>query len=90
MTTGDLRDAEVGVRYDYNVYTHCGLQSFRINSRTWVPVDGFVPQRDDYTTNVDQGFVVLIDEAHGTYTTSRGVEVPIQPTSGGDPMRGCI
>jgi long-subunit fatty acid transport protein len=75
----DLPDPEIGVRYDFNVATHCGLGSATIDGQLWLPVGGAVArQGGNFDFNVDQGSIILTDPDHATYTSSGGQEVELK------------
>jgi hypothetical protein len=78
--TKDLPDPEIGVEYPYVAFTHCGLEVLHIDGDLWVPVGGSVARDGSQTFDysIDAGTVVLTDPDHGTYTSSYGVEVPIE------------
>lgn len=81
---GELNDPEIGVRYRFTVYTHCGLDTATIDGETWL-FDGEPDANPPpgFGNPMDTGTIVLLDEDHAVYTSSAGV--PIQLIRGGRP-----
>jgi hypothetical protein len=93
IMTDDLPNPQVGVRYDFNPSTHCGLHDLRIDGAIWVPVGGDVESTAEhpFADGLDQGSVVLTDADHGIYTSEAGFEVPIERVIGPEPTPdGCL
>lgn len=84
--TSNLKDPEIGVRYDYNASTHCAFYRLRIDGEMWVPVEGTIAREgNNFGITVDQGSVILTDADHGTYTAEAGFDVPIERVVGPEP-----
>jgi hypothetical protein len=82
----ELKDPQVGVRYNVAVSTHCGLQSARIDGDVWVPVGGTVAREGgNFDFNVDLGTVVLTDSDHAVYTSSGRQTVELERSKGPPP-----
>jgi hypothetical protein len=89
----DLVHPKIGVRYEYNTFTHCAFNGVRIDGERWAPVEGFIAREDlQFGISFDRGWVILTDADHGTYISETGFQVPIEPATASTPMSdpGCI
>lgn len=90
--------AEIGVRYRYNLQTHCGLNTWPIvfdGSEWWIDgPTGYPNAPAGFSNPVDEGSIMLDGEDTGTYRSSAGTERrisradPLQPRP--SYVNGCI
>ena len=88
MATGYVwpSQAAVGVEYEAHMPTHCGARDFEMNGSWWHFVGN--PDVTNWPDPYDKGTFWLIDESHGAYRGSRGVELPVE--KGGTPPNTCL
>jgi hypothetical protein len=85
-----LNDPEIGVEYEFTVYTHCGLDTATIDGEIWLfEGEPGVNPPPGFRNPMDAGTIVFIDEDHAVFTSSGGVDIGL--TRGGEPRKkgGC-
>jgi len=76
----NLQNAQIGVRYAYTVFPHCGFRGVSLNNRPWIPTEeGDVDLNSTSTDGFEHGSLVLVDRDTAVFTSSGGVEVELRP-----------
>lgn len=74
---------QVGESYDYDLYTHCGIEWARIDGVWWqtAPLDdGNANPPDGWGNPYDAGRLVVDTETTATYTSEAGTAVEFERT----------
>lgn len=75
--------AEIGERYPYTLYTHCGIGHVFFDGRTWVPrgqlVEGMLPSPQGLGDPFEKGTMRLITEELLRFTGRSGGRVGFEP-----------
>jgi hypothetical protein len=84
LPTGAL---QVGVPYQYRLYTHCGLRPVELEGTTWTVMgvlsDGNANPPPGFGNPFDDGTLWLFDPDHAVFQSSQGAEREL--TRGGLP-----
>jgi hypothetical protein len=94
-TTGAKPQAiEVGETVDFSMYTHCGVESTRINGHVWNAVEPLYASAEKLGPpvgwgNPEQAGELTVESADRAVFVALGQRVSLVPSLTGEPLRPC-
>ena len=88
----DAGPAEIGVRYQHDLYTHCGIRSADFDGRRWIadPILGDVNPPPDWGNPFDSGTMELVEEDRAMFLSGSGERAFFKPAPADYQFRLCF